>query len=198
LLRVLRCTNLALQRVDESKHLTALSRVLTKVTANRNIIGWTAETQSLLSKTFLDPKQVTIDNIDVPMRVYFLGRFTEIALNNEEGAIAENQVLLKMLESIKRNLDDLKEHTLQDFLQLVQILNKILLDESTHHVHEVAKDLYKDVHKVIVDCAIANNEYFEVKFVMEYLKEISTVADLGLDKDTTSSLVSMLKQKCKE
>ena len=76
----------------------------------------------------------------------------------------------------------------------MQVLNKILLSESTQHVHEVAKVLYRELHRMI---AYSENDFFDVKCVMEYLNKVSMVQDV-VEKDETNRIVEFLKQKCKE
>lgn len=75
----------------------------------------------------------------------------------------------------------------------MQILNKILLSESTQHVHKVAKDLYSELHRMIAE----SDDFCDAKFVMEYLKEVCMVQNF-VEKDKTDRIVEILKQKCKE
>ena len=59
----------------------------------------------LLCKTFLDPKQVIIDDIVINRRVYLLSLFTEISLNSEGDGSTENFLLCMFLQSIKGDLE---------------------------------------------------------------------------------------------
>ena len=70
----------------------------------------------------------------------------------------------------------------------MQVLNKILLSESTQHAHEVAKVLYRELHRMI---EYSNNDFFDVKYVMEYLNKVSMVQDI-VEKDETNRIVEFL------
>ena len=70
----------------------------------------------------------------------------------------------------------------------MQVLNKILLSESTQNAHEVAKVLYRELHRMI---EYSNNDFFDVKYVMEYLNKVSIVQDI-VEKDETNRIVEFL------